>query len=903
MGQGISKYELIIQARDEASAKFKALQSTSANAMSAIERQTGGVVKVADGLVQSLTRLQTVLVALGAGAAVAGIAKTSAELQKLQLSLDSVTGGKGLETMNRLRELSRTLPMGLADLAKGFVKLRANGIEPTDKMMRTLVDTTTALGGGEDVFDGIARALGQIQAKANVSAEEILQLAERGVPAMQILKEELQLTEKQMRNLGNAGISAEKGIAALLAGMDKRFAGTSEKASGMLDGLTTKLKDAAKNFGAAIGNAGFLDYLQSKLKSLLDFANSMAGQEQLKLWAQRISDAFISLGNTVESIIKILAPFAEKLAWLVAEFPNATLVILAANKAFGGLGTALMAIPKAVDAVVASLSYFAAHPAVAAIGAIAGTIYLIVDAWYDAKQAQIEASESFIRSMDIVSRNTLQTAKNLQQFNRDYGTTLRLSKEGNIIIDDSSRKRLQERQAIVGSAEAMKQLDTQLASLGAQYAALGNDAASSYDRQIARTKALSGSAQEAATQVLALEMAKRDAVVHYAEEAYAAQKTYIELVVHDENAAKAKIEAAHNLMNTAKAKALTEYAAKLKEHLATALEMEKHYTDQVKQYNQQLVDIEDRRADAMRNLRQQGMTDTQKYKDDLATLKKMESEVKKLMEAGDVDSLKRAQSIAQKMESMAGGLAQYKDDVKSAASEAAKQTNAAYDLEQKATEALKAHAKEQQDAWAAMATAITDAATALGGVGEKPIEVKPDATSIKAAEDIFNELTKTETKVIEVETRQKGGGGGGEPVPAYATGGVVGSGARIYKWLKGVINVGQHGTDKVLAAVTRGEGIVNKAAMRFYGADFLHAINSMRFPMIPAFADGGVVGGLATTANNISVNVNPFAAESLGSLDLNVGGLKATRVYGSKSALQQLKQELHRENLRGKSGA
>lgn len=89
----------------------------------------------------------------------------------------------------------------------------------------------------------------------------------------------------------------------------------------------------------------------------------------------------------------------------------------------------------------------------------------------------------------------------------------------------------------------------------------------------------------------------------------------------------------------------------------------------------------------------------------------------------------------------------------------------------------------------------------------------------------------------------------------------------------------------------------------FHGAGFLHAINSMRFPMIPAFATGGVVGDLGTTANNISVNVNPFGAESLGSLDLNVGGAKATRVYGNKSALAQLKDELRREQLRRGSGA
>ena len=83
-------------------------------------------------------------------------------------------------------------------------------------MLRTVGDTAAGLGAGSEGIQRMVRALGQMQAKGRIQSEELLQLQELGVPAAQILQEELGLTAKQVGEIGKLGISSGKVIDALL---------------------------------------------------------------------------------------------------------------------------------------------------------------------------------------------------------------------------------------------------------------------------------------------------------------------------------------------------------------------------------------------------------------------------------------------------------------------------------------------------------------------------------------------------------------------------------------------------------------------------------------------------------------------------------------------------------------
>lgn len=89
---------------------------------------------------------------------------------------------------------------------------------------------------------------------------------------------------------------------------------------------------------------------------------------------------------------------------------------------------------------------------------------------------------------------------------------------------------------------------------------------------------------------------------------------------------------------------------------------------------------------------------------------------------------------------------------------------------------------------------------------------------------------------------------GGADVPGFARGGHI-------------RGPGTGTSDSILARLSNGEFVVKAAAVRNYGADFLHRINNMQ---IPKFATGGLVEQVA--------NIEPRQPKSVGTLNFNLPG-------------------------------
>lgn len=74
-----------------------------------------------------------------------------------------------------------------------------------------------------DEGDRVQIIFGQISAKHKLSAQDIRQLAEVGIPAFDILQRKLGLTADQVFNIGRANISSIAGIKALREGMRELY--------------------------------------------------------------------------------------------------------------------------------------------------------------------------------------------------------------------------------------------------------------------------------------------------------------------------------------------------------------------------------------------------------------------------------------------------------------------------------------------------------------------------------------------------------------------------------------------------------------------------------------------------------------------------------------------------------
>ncbi|KYD30047.1 hypothetical protein B4113_1080 [Geobacillus sp. B4113_201601] len=176
-------------------------------------------------------------------------------------------------------------PFEFEGLDKSAKLLNMAGFEG-EKLKETLIavgDAVSAVGGGQEELEGVSMALFQMSAKGKASAEEMNQLAERGIPAWEILSETMGKPIPELMKMSEQGkLMANQVIPALVKGMGERFGGAMEKQSQTFNGLMSTLKDNLKSFTAMI-TSDLFEKIKSFLPTIIDFVN-------------RISDAFKNAG-------------------------------------------------------------------------------------------------------------------------------------------------------------------------------------------------------------------------------------------------------------------------------------------------------------------------------------------------------------------------------------------------------------------------------------------------------------------------------------------------------------------------------------------------------------------------------------------------------------------------------
>src|SRR5262245_36955397 len=209
-----------------------------------------------DKLSGPLSAVGTATMALESGMAVAGTAavgmglKFNASMEQSQVAFTNLLGssGEAKEMLDTLYNLAAKTPFEFPQLAQATQRLLGFGMAAKDVVptMSAVGDAVAAAGGGAEQIDRVSTAMGQMQAKGKVSSEELLQLAESGVPALRILQDELGLTGQQLSKKLQAGaVDAKTGIDALVTGIEKRYGGMAQAPSKTFSGMMSTLKDNA----------------------------------------------------------------------------------------------------------------------------------------------------------------------------------------------------------------------------------------------------------------------------------------------------------------------------------------------------------------------------------------------------------------------------------------------------------------------------------------------------------------------------------------------------------------------------------------------------------------------------------------------------------------------------------
>lgn len=161
--------------------------------------------------------------------------------------------------LEELAKFAEQTPFEFADVITGSRRLQAMGYTAQEVIpaLRDIGDAAAAMGGDADVFSGIVTALGQMKTKGRLAAEEMNQLAERGIPAWRILSEETGKTIEQLRKLSERGkLSGSVAADLIQQGLRRNYGGMGEELGTTREVRESNLSDVmSRRSGEALGPA------------------------------------------------------------------------------------------------------------------------------------------------------------------------------------------------------------------------------------------------------------------------------------------------------------------------------------------------------------------------------------------------------------------------------------------------------------------------------------------------------------------------------------------------------------------------------------------------------------------------------------------------------------------------
>lgn len=187
---------------------------------------------------------------VGATAAIGTFAiSTASAAETSEIAFTTMLGSAeaAQDMLNQLSDFAAHTPFELSGLVQSTQQLLAYGFaaEEIIPMLTDVGDAVAALGTGQAGIEAVTRALGQMQTRGKVSAEEMLQLTEQGIPAWQYLAEAIGTdTAGAMDKVSDSAVDAATGIKAITDGMERDFGGMMEAQSKTIEGLMSNLSDA-----------------------------------------------------------------------------------------------------------------------------------------------------------------------------------------------------------------------------------------------------------------------------------------------------------------------------------------------------------------------------------------------------------------------------------------------------------------------------------------------------------------------------------------------------------------------------------------------------------------------------------------------------------------------------------
>lgn len=267
-----------------------------------------------------------------------GLVKLAADAEQTSMAFTTLLGSTQAaeKHLAQLRDFAAKTPFEFTDLTRASRRMQALGFEAgrVIPMLTSIGDTAAAMGEGAVMVDRVTLALGQMNAKTKVSAGEMLQLTEAGIPAWEILSKAIGKSTSQTMELATKGvIPADKAIKALLQGMSGKFGDSMAEQSKTFNGKLSNTREEVAKLGRSFG-----EILLPKATEALDKISDLVG------WINKLpkttKEAAVGLGEmaaVLGGIALAIASIGRLGAWVRgAPGMSAGLSNLAAPSALGG---------------------------------------------------------------------------------------------------------------------------------------------------------------------------------------------------------------------------------------------------------------------------------------------------------------------------------------------------------------------------------------------------------------------------------------------------------------------------------------------------------------------------------------------------------------------------------------
>ncbi|MDF2791307.1 MAG: hypothetical protein K0S80_4409, partial [Neobacillus sp.] len=310
---GRNTVEIILSARDQASgairSTFGTLESSSSKAIGVIK--TGAAIAV------------SAMAAVGGAVTKVGV-DYNALMEQSEIAWGTILGSQkeAKKTLKELQQMGAKTPYEFEGLDKSAKLLEMSGFKGKDlfKTLTNVGDAVAAIGGNDEVLQGVSMALFQMSSKGKVSAEEMNQLAERGIPAWQMLADGMGKSVPELMKMSQQGkLFAKDAIPLMVDAMGNKFGGAMDKQSHTFNGMMSTMKDNLKILAAELSKPLF-DKLKQGLEVVLPMLDGVTAlaKGDMKGFSETMKKTFgeDTGGKIVEFTTNLASGMQQVKAWM-----------------------------------------------------------------------------------------------------------------------------------------------------------------------------------------------------------------------------------------------------------------------------------------------------------------------------------------------------------------------------------------------------------------------------------------------------------------------------------------------------------------------------------------------------------------------------------------------------------